>query len=304
MTGPATKGKIRGQIAAFLNYLRVEKGLAHNSVQAYARDLNKFGLFLEQENRGTKDLDVVTIRRFVLTLDRAGLQSRSIARHIVTLRQFFRYLQREGIIAANPTEHLESPRTWKVLPKHLSLEEMQALLEAPDHSTARGLRDRAILEMLYGTGLRVSELIALRLSDVHREEGVVRALGKGNKQRIVPLGKIGIAALEQYLAGARGRLLGARQSPWMFVSRRGTRLTRQSIWRLLGRYGRQAGIPKPVTPHLLRHSFATHMLARGADLRSLQVMLGHADISTTQIYTHVVAARLQEIYQQHHPRAH
>ena len=304
MTGPATKGKIRGQIAAFLNYLRVEKGLAHNSVQSYARDLNKFALFAEKENRGTKEWDAVSIRRFVLTLDRAGLQSRSIARHIVTLRQFFRYLRREGIIAANPTEHLESPRTWKVLPKHLSLEEVQVLLGAPDHSTARGVRDRAILEMLYGTGLRVSELIALRLSDVHREEGVVRALGKGNKQRIVPLGKLGIAALEQYLAGARGNLLGSRQSPWMFVSRRGTRLTRQSIWRLLGRYGRQAGIRKPVTPHLLRHSFATHMLARGADLRSLQMMLGHADISTTQIYTHVVAARLQEIYQQHHPRAH
>jgi integrase/recombinase XerD len=271
---------------------------------AYARDLEKFALFSEKEERGTKDWDAVSIRRFVLTLDRAGLQSRSIARHIVTLRQFFRYLQREGTVAANPTEHLESPRTWKVLPKHLRLEEAQALLDAPDHTSARGIRDRAILEMLYGTGLRVSELIALRLSDVHREEGVVRALGKGNKQRIVPLGKLGIAALEQYLAGARGSLLGPRQSPWMFVSRRGARLTRQSIWRLLRHYGRQAGIRKSVTPHLLRHSFATHLLARGADLRSLQMMLGHADISTTQIYTHVVAARLQEIYQQHHPRAH
>jgi len=304
MTGPATKGKIRGQIAAFLNYLRVEKGLAHNSVLSYARDLDKFARFAEKEERGTNQFDAVSIRRFVVTLDRAGLQSRSIARHIVTLRQFFRYLQREGRIAANPTEHLESPRTWKMLPKHLSLDEVQALLGAPDSSTARGVRDRAILEMLYGTGLRVSELIALRLSDVHREEGVVRALGKGNKQRIVPLGKLGIAALEQYLAGARGSLLGSRQSAWMFVSRRGARLTRQSIWRLLGSYGQQAGIQKRVTPHLLRHSFATHMLARGADLRSLQMMLGHADISTTQIYAHVVAARLQEIYQQHHPRAH
>lgn len=243
------------------------------------------------------------VRAFLLTLDRQRLQGRSIARHVVSLRQFFLHLLREGVISYNPTEHLESPRTWKVLPKYLSVKETQDLLEKPEAGTALGLRDRAILELLYGAGLRVSELIALRVADINLEEGTVRALGKGNKQRIVPVGQYAAAAVEKYLRESRPALLRSRQVPWLFVSRRRTRLTRQSIWLLLSRYGRLAGISKVVTPHLLRHSFATHMLARGADLRSLQMMLGHADIATTQVYTHVVATQLQEIYRRHHPRA-
>ena len=291
------------QIAAFLNYLRVEKGLAKNTVDSYGRDLEKFRRFLEKKNRELPQVSAMDVREFVLALDRQRLQSRSIARHIVSLRQFFLHLLREDILSSNPTEHLESPRTWKVLPKYLSVEETQNLMEKPEAGTPLGLRDRAILELLYGTGLRVSELISLHVADVNLEEGTVRALGKGNKQRIVPAGQHAVAAVEEYLGESRPVLLKSRQAPWLFVSRRATRLTRQSIWLLLARYGRLAGIGKEVTPHLLRHSFATHMLARGADLRSLQMMLGHADIATTQIYTHVVTTQLQEIYRRHHPRA-
>ena len=291
------------QIAAFLNHLRVEKGLARNTVESYGRDLEKFSRYLERKDRALPQVSLADVREFVLTLDRQRLQSRSIARHVVSLRQFFLHLQRENAVSSNPTEHLESPRSWKVLPKYLSQNEMERLLAKPDRETALGIRDRAILEMLYATGLRVSELILLRVADVHCEEGTVRATGKGNKQRIVPLGRHAIAAVEAYLAAARSLLLGAREAQWLFVSRRATHLTRQSIWLLLARYGRQAGIGKPVTPHLLRHSFATHMLARGADLRSLQMLLGHADIATTQVYTHVATAHLQEIYRRHHPRA-
>jgi integrase/recombinase XerD len=290
-------------MAAFLNFLRVERGLSVNTVESYGRDLRKFRSFLDGKGRELKEVTAPDIREFVLLLDRQKLQRRSIARHVVSLRQFFLHLQREEVVASNPTEHLESPRAWKVLPKYLSVEETAKLLDAPDAGTPLGVRDRAILEMLYGAGLRVSELISLRVADVNLSEGAVRALGKGNKQRIVPAGKHSVAAVERYLAEAREELLGGRQAPWLFVSRRATRLTRQSIWLLLSRYGRLAGIGKRATPHLLRHSFATHMLARGADLRSLQMMLGHADIATTQIYTHVVSARLQEIYRQHHPRA-
>jgi integrase/recombinase XerD len=294
-------------IINFLNYVRVERGLAKNTVEAYRRDLLQLENFLNRKKISAVGTTNVVLREFLLDLDRKGLQSRSIARQVVSLRQFFLHLLREEIIATNPAEHLESPRTWKVLPKYLSVEETQKLLLLPDASEPLGLRDRAILEMLYGTGLRVSELVSLRVADVNLQAGTVQTIGKGNKQRIVPVGKLAIGAVETYLVQARPGLLKAKPSPWLFVSRRtkgsAGRLTRQSIWLLLARYGRLAGIKKPVTPHLLRHSFATHMLTRGADLRSLQIMLGHADIATTQIYTHVVSTHLQEIYRQHHPRA-
>ena len=291
------------QIATFLNYLRVEKGLAKNTVDSYGRDLKRFGRFLVANQTEIEQVSAREVREFALSLDRRQLQSRTIARHLVSLRQFFAHLLRENVISMNPTENLESPRTWKVLPKFLSVEEVQSLLEMPMMSTALGLRDRAILEMLYGTGLRVSELISVRMADVNLEEGTVRALGKGNKQRLVPVGQQAVEAVEKYLSDSRPCMMKSRLAPWLFVSRRATRLTRQSIWLMLGRYGRLAGIRKDVTPHLLRHSFATHMLARGADLRSLQMMLGHADIATTQVYTHVVNAQLQETFRRHHPRA-
>ncbi|OFW41770.1 MAG: site-specific tyrosine recombinase XerD [Acidobacteria bacterium RIFCSPLOWO2_12_FULL_60_22] len=313
------------RIAGFLDYLRVEKGLTANTVESYARDLEKFSRFLEKNGWGLEDAGPINIRKFLSWLDLQKLQSRTIARQIVTLRHFYRYLRREGFVESNPTENLESPRVWKILPKYLAVEEVERLLDQPPADTPQGLRDRAILELLYGTGLRVSELISLRVPDLNLEAGYVLALGKGNKQRIVPVGKLAIAAVEKYLAGSRGKLLGSRPSAYLFISRRGGgtslakaarrtvgpldrrpsegRLRRQSVWLLLSRYGRQAGLRKRVTPHLLRHSFATHMLARGADLRSLQMMLGHSDIATTQIYTHVATARLKEIYRRYHPRA-
>ena len=294
---------MQNQIAGFLNYLRVEKGLSGNTVEAYGRDLRKFCRFLERTGWDLKGAGPIGVRKFLLWLDQQNLGSRTLARQIASLRNFYRYLRQDGVVSSNPTENLESPRLWKVLPKYLTLEEVESLLAQPAVNTLLGIRDRAILELLYGTGLRVSELIFLRVADLNLESGYVRTLGKGNKQRIVPIGKTAIAAVELYCKGARARMLGNRQSGYLFVSRRGTRLTRQSIWLRLASYGRQAGIRKPIAPHLLRHSFATHLLARGADLRSLQMMLGHSDISTTQVYTHVVTARLKEIYRRHHPRA-
>ncbi|HWP84330.1 MAG TPA: site-specific tyrosine recombinase XerD [Terriglobia bacterium] len=299
----AVKSQTERHIMAFLNHLRVEKGLAKNTVESYGRDLRKFARFWDQKKRELRHVSPLDLREFLLLLDRQKLSGRSIARHIVSLRQFFLHLIREEVLSSNPTENLESPRAWKSLPKYLSVEETQELLEKPEPSTPLGVRDRAILELLYGSGLRVSELIALRLGDVNPNEGTVRTVGKGNKQRLVPVGKMAVAAIEKYLQESRPALLASRPSPWLFVSRRATRLTRQSVWLLLARYGRLAGISRPVTPHLLRHSFATHLLARGADLRSVQLMLGHADIATTQIYTHVAGSRLQEIYRRHHPRA-
>ena len=296
-------GTTEDRIAAFLDYLRIEKGLSLNTVEAYARDLGKFARFLEKKRWRLDEAGVSEIRRFLSDLNRQKLESRTVARQIVALRQFYRYLRRENLVSSDPTENLASPRIWKVLPKYLSPQDIEALLAQPSTDAPLGVRDRAILELLYGTGLRVSELISLRMGDVHLEAGYVRALGKGSKHRVVPVGRMAVAAVENYLAGPRARLLGSRSSGYLFVNRRGGRLSRQAIWLLLNRYGRLAGLRQPVTPHLMRHSFATHLLARGADLRSLQMMLGHADIATTQIYTHVATERLQEIYQRYHPRA-
>jgi len=294
---------VEDRIAGFLDYLRVEKGLAANTVEAYARDLGKFARFLEKKKWGLDAAGPAGIREFLSGLNRQQLESRTIARQIVALRHFYRYLRREDFIASNPTENLESPRIWNILPKYLSPGDVETLLAQPAQDGPLGIRDRAILEMLYGTGLRVSELISLRMADVHLVAGYVRALGKGSKERIVPAGRMAVAAVESYLAGPRPKLLGSRASGFLFISRRGGKLTRQAVWLLLSRYGRMAGLRQRITPHLLRHSFATHLLARGADLRSLQMMLGHADVATTQIYTHVVTERLQEIYQRYHPRA-
>lgn len=293
----------QAQMDGFLSHLRVERGLAANTVEAYGRDLAKFRRFLDKNGWTFADAGPVAIRKFLLWLEQQKLESRTVARQIVTIRNFYRFLRREALISSNPTENLESPRVWKVLPKYLSIEETGTLLERPPKDTALGLRDRAMMEMLYAAGLRVSELISLRVTDLNLEAGYLRTLGKGNKQRIVPVGKAAISAVEQYCRAARGQLLGKRLSPFLFLNRRGGQLSRQGVWLLLSRYGKLAGIPKPITPHLLRHSFATHMLAGGADLRSLQMMLGHSDISTTQIYTHVATARLKEIYKQYHPRA-
>jgi integrase/recombinase XerD len=290
-------------IDGFLSHLRVERGLASNTIEAYFRDLEKFRRYLQQSGLDFASAGPNGIRSFLLWLEKQSLDSRTVARQMVSVRGLYRYLRREALIEKNPTENLESPRVWKVLPKYLSQEETEKLLAQPTSDDALGLRDRAMMEMLYAAGLRVSELVTLRVADLNIESGYVRTIGKGNKQRIVPVGRAAITALQEYGANSRPQLLGGRPSPYLFVNRRGGRLTRQGVWFLLSRYGKLAGIRKPITPHLLRHSFATHMLARGADLRSLQMMLGHSDISTTQIYTHVATARLKEIYQRHHPRA-
>ena len=294
-------------IDAFLNYLRVEKGLAPNTVAAYGRDLRKFGNYAARGG-----LELAAIRRddivgFLASLYRQKLDSRSVARHLVTLRNFFRFALREGIIASDPTLNLESPKVRKTLPGFLRLEEVDRLLEQPDLSTRLGVRDKAMLELLYSTGLRVSELTNLRVGDLEMHMGCLRCIGKGNKERLVPVGRRALAAVEQYLGEARPQLLragrGATPTPYLFVNHFGGKLSRVGVWKILARYGRQAGLRSKLTPHKLRHSFATHLLERGADLRSVQLMLGHADISTTQIYTHVVEERLKHIYKAHHPRA-
>ena len=229
--------------------------------------------------------------------------ARSVARHLTTLRNFYAFLLREGRIAVDPTEHLRSPRQWQTIPKFLNLEDIERLIQAPDVARPNGLRDRSMLELLYATGLRVSELCRLGVGDLNLEMGVLRTTGKGNKQRLVPVGMAAVRAVRDYLENGRGELLKGKASRYLFVTARGGCLTRQAFWKLLAGYGRKVGIFHGLTPHVLRHSFATHLLEGGADLRSVQVMLGHADISTTQIYTHVLRSRLRSTVQKHHPRA-
>jgi integrase/recombinase XerD len=290
-------------IAEFLNYIRVEKRLSQNTAAAYERDLRRYAAFVEKGGGGLAAATRADVQRYLAGLYSAGLDSRTIARHLVTLRGFYRQLLRDGMVSADPTLNLESPKTWKTLPHYLSMEEVDRLLAAPDAATPLGVRDRAMLELLYSTGLRVSELVTLRSGDLHPELGYIQVTGKGNQQRLVPVGRPALQAVEAYLHGPRQALLGRRASPFLFVTRRSQRPTRQAFWKSIGALGRQAGIRQTISPHLLRHSFATHLLARGADLRSVQQMLGHADISTTQIYTHVVSEQLQREYQRHHPRA-
>jgi integrase/recombinase XerD len=231
------------------------------------------------------------------------MSPRSIARHVATLRNFYGFMTREGAISRDPTEFLATPRQWTALPKYLNRQEVELLIASPPETKPTGLRDRAMLELLYATGLRVSELCGLELTAVERQLGVLRVTGKGNKQRMVPFGQSAGEALDRYLLEARGKLLKGRSSGYVFVTARGSAMTRQCFWMLLKGYGRQLGIARRLTPHVVRHSFATHLVEGGADLRSVQIMLGHVDISTTQVYTHVARRRLREVVDQHHPRA-
>ena len=294
---------MRSHIAAFINYAQVERGLAPNSIAAYRRDLAKFAAFCEQRRLKLAAIERKHVVDFLGRLYQQGLDSRSVARQLVTLRNFFRFLLQEEMIRHDPVEHIESPRVWKRLPKYLSLEEVERLLIADKAEHPLSLRDRAMLEVLYATGLRVSELVNLKVSDLQLDAGLLRCLGKGSKERVVPLGKKAQAALEDYLRRGRPHLIARRPSPYLFASRRGGHMTRQNFWHLLRRRARAAGVRAPLTPHTLRHSFATHLLERGADLRAVQLLLGHADISTTQIYTHVAQERLKQVYRAHHPRA-
>jgi integrase/recombinase XerD len=287
-------------MTAFLNFCRIEKGLSANSLSAYSADLSKFNAFLGDSPmvQGAEE-----IRHYIDHLYGVKLSNRSIARHLTTLRSFYGFLLREGLIESDPTQLLRSPRQWQTIPKFLNLEEIDRLLQAPDQTRPTGLRDHAMLQLLYATGLRVSELCRVGVSDLKLDAGVLRTTGKGNKQRLVPAGREAIRAVEDYTKNGRPVLLKGRASRYLFVTARGGCLTRQAFWSLLAIHGKKAGIFRGLTPHVLRHSFATHLLERGADLRSVQAMLGHADISTTQIYTHVMRSRLRETVQKHHPRA-
>jgi integrase/recombinase XerD len=296
--------EISATISSFLTHVKVDKGLSPNTVSAYRRDLIKFDVFAQKRKLSLEAVTRDDLVDFLAGLYRLKLESRTVARHLVTLRNFFKFAQIHELISTDPTINLESPKIRRSLPGYLRLEEVEGLLEQPNSTTALGLRDRAMLEVLYSTGLRVSELIGLRVSDLDSKVGCVRCIGKGDKERIVPVGRKALVMVEKYLRDARPKLLGKlRGSPTLFVNRRGVSLSRVGVWKILSGYGKRAGLRVSLTPHMLRHSFATHLLERGADLRSVQMMLGHADISTTQIYTHVVEERLKQIYKAHHPRA-
>jgi len=286
----------------YLDYARVEKGLAANSISNYQRDLVHFYKFLLGCGKSFADAQRDDVRAFLAALYTRGLSARSVARHLISLRNFFRFLAKEGRIHGDPTADVDAPKLEQTLPRYLTTEEVDTLLGQPDLSTPLGLRDKAMLELLYATGMRVSELVHLRCSDFDSSLGIVRCLGKGNKERLIPVGKSALRALEAYLPG-RSAFGKNGQEPFLFLNHRGRALSRVGFWKILAGYGRRAGIAIPLTPHLVRHSFATHLLERGADLRSIQLMLGHSDISTTQIYTHVLTQRLKQVYQTHHPRA-
>ena len=289
-------------VRAFLDYLSIEKGLSANTRTAYGRDLDKLLLYLGKEKMSwarAKEEDLVG---FVRAQSRSGLSARSLARTISAVRSFYRYLLMEGAVAADPAERLSSPSVWLSLPKFLTVKEIESLLAAPDGEEPRGVRDRAMLEVLYGAGLRVSELVSLKPADISLDEGFLICRGKGGKERIVPLGAAACGAVRAYLDGARPLFDKGAAGP-LFLTRRGGAFTRQGFWKLLKGYAKKAGLAAKISPHVLRHSFATHLLERGADLRSVQLMLGHSQITTTQIYTHVSRDRLRQVYDKFHPRA-
>ena len=294
---------MEAHIRAFLNSLRVEKGLSENTIQAYRRDMLKFIAFANERGLKTAEIGHGHIVDFLGSLYHKGLDSRSVARHLVTIRHFFRFALMEDYITEDPAMSIQSPKFRQSLPEFLSLAEVDRLLEQPDTGTVVGLRDRAMIELMYSCGLRVSELCGLRVADIRMEDGCLRCIGKGNKERLVPVGKRALAIVAKFLRDSRPKLLGEGSSPFLFLHQKGGKMNRITYWKMLGTYGRKAALRKAVTPHMLRHSFATHLLDRGADLRSVQMMLGHADIATTQIYTHVVEERLKQVYKAHHPRA-
>lgn len=285
----------------FLRYLRVERGLSPNTLEAYERDLKKLLKFAESRGRELTTIERSDLLAFIKELREGGLEPQSLARTLVTVRNLYKFLILDGHIHHDPTVNVETPRAWQTLPKFLTKEEVERLLEEPDVTTDEGLRDRAMTELLYASGLRVSEMVSLKLSDVDLDNGLVTCLGKGSKERRVPVGRSAIEWVQRYLP-ARRRLAGDRDVDRLFVTARGTAVTRQMYWRRLVEYGERARLGR-ITPHMLRHTFATHLLEHGADLRSVQMMLGHGDISTTQIYTHVTNERLREAFKKFHPRA-
>jgi integrase/recombinase XerD len=289
-------------IDAYLDHLRVERRLAGNTVESYSRDLVALARFAAGGEQAVESLERPDLERFVRDLMTSGLAPRSTARAVACVRGFYKFLVRDRRIARNPAEDLRAPRSWPALPRFLSVDEVDRLLAQPDVNTARGLRDRAFIELLYATGMRVSELVALRPPELNLEAGYLVCTGKGGKQRLVPIGDEAAVWVARYQRDARPALLKGRTSPRLFVNTRGAGLSRVGFWKILKTYGRAAGLPRDLSPHVLRHSFATHLLDRGADLRAIQMMLGHSDLSTTQIYTHVHETRLKAVYDRFHPR--
>ncbi len=287
----------------YLAHLRVERGLAQRSVEAYAGDLLRFAVFVRQDlAKPFAAIDSGDVAAWLVSLSRAGISARAQARKLSALRGFYKFLLAEHHVTADPTALVTGPRLPRKLPQVLTFAEVEQLLAAPDATTPRGCRDVSMLQLLYASGLRVSELVGLKLTDVDLDQSVVSALGKGDKRRMVPFGEVARDALLRYLRDVRQRWAVRGESVHLFLTERGSGMTRQGFWKLLGRYARSAGITKPISPHKLRHSFATHLLERGADLRAVQTMLGHADIATTQVYTHVTAEHLRQSHALFHPR--
>ncbi|AMW98594.1 site-specific tyrosine recombinase XerD [Rummeliibacillus stabekisii] len=300
------KQEILDAIADYIHFLRVERQLSQNTLQSYERDLKDYTQFLFEMSQLEKfdEIDKLQILKYLQSLQRKGISARTISRHISSIRSFHQFLLREKYSNNDPSVHLELPKIEQKLPKILSIEEIDRLLSMSDLSRPQGVRDQAMMELLYATGMRVSECITLNMEDIHLTMGFVRVFGKGGKERIIPLGNSAINACTNYLNHARFHLENPKlRTDALFINQRGKRLTRQGLWKLLKGYAEKANITKELTPHILRHSFATHLIENGADLRAVQEMLGHADISTTQIYTHISKSRLSEVYKQFHPRA-
>lgn len=295
---------MRELIDTFLNYLSVERGLSNNTISAYRRDLNLYvGFLLKNQIDALGKASKNDIVNFMLFQKDQGLSVNSISRRLTAVRIFYRFLVRERLLKTDPSSLVDSPKTWKKIPDALSLNEIELLINQPNIRKMQGIRDRAVLEVLYATGMRVSEVVNLKLDNVKLDVGFVRCIGKGNKERIIPLGKKAIESINRYLSDSRVSFLNKKESDFLFLNRFGNKISRQSLWKLIKKYAKSAKIKNPIKPHILRHSFATHLLEHGADLRSVQEMLGHSNISTTQIYTHINKDRLKTIHKTFHPRA-
>ena len=290
-------------IDSFLNYLSVERGLAKNTINSYRQDLKLYQQYLNSQHLSSfLKINKTDITNFMLNQKEEGLSANSIARRLVAIKSFYRFLVRERIIKSDPTSLIETPKLWKKIPQTLSIAEVEALIQQPNLRDRQGIRDRAILDIMYSTGMRVSEVVNLKLDNVNLDMGFVRCIGKGNKERIIPLGRHACLAIKRYIETARPNFTKKKPSDYLFLNRFGERISRQSLWKIIKKYAKAARIKKQIRPHTLRHSFATHLLERGADLRSVQEMLGHSDISTTQVYTHINKDRLKNIHRMFHPR--
>jgi len=288
----------------YLEYLSVERGLSKNTIEAYKRDLTSFISFLLTRNILNIDrVNTTIIISYLLQMQKNGKASSSISRACAAIKSFFQFLYNENIINEDPTGNLDAPKLEHRLPKVLTIQEVEKLLSQPNINNPLGMRDKSILELLYATGIRVSELVSLHVDNVNLESGFLRCIGKGSKERIIPVGDIALNYLREYLLSARKQLLDGRDSEFLFINKNGESITRQGVWKIIKKYSKKAGIAKKITPHILRHSFATHLLENGADIRAVQEMLGHSDVSTTQIYTHITRSKIKQVYDKTHPRA-